>query len=70
MEKIKTMRKNEKNNIILNKIINVTLWLILFIVPLLITPREIDSIPYNTLKISLLHLCGLILLICLILIIL
>lgn len=61
------MRKNEKNNIILNKIINVTLWLILFIVPLLITPREIDSIPYNTLKISLLLLCGLILLICLIL---
>lgn len=55
----------EKNNI--NKIINVTLCVILFIVPLLITPRKVYSIPYNILKICVLLLCGLILLICLIL---
>ena len=55
----------EKNNI--NKIINVTLCVILFIVPLLITPRKVYSIPYNILKICVLLLCGLTLLICLIL---
>ena len=55
----------EKNNI--NKIINVTLCVILFIVPLLITPREVYSIPYNILKICVLLSCGLILLVCLIL---
>ena len=56
-----------KKQIEINKIINVTLCVILFMIPLLITPREIDSIPYNILKISVLLLCGLILLICLIL---
>lgn len=47
-----------------NEIINVVICIILFLIPILITPREISSIPYNTLKIIALLLCGLILFIC------
>lgn len=49
-----------------NKIINATLNVIIFIVPLLIIPIGYSKIPYNILKISVLLLCGLILLITLI----
>lgn len=49
-----------------NKIINATLNVIIFIVPLLIIPIGYNKIPYNILKISVLLLCGLILLITLI----
>ena len=49
-----------------NKIINATLNVIIFIVPLLIIPIGYSKIPYNILKISILLLCGLILLITLI----
>ena len=50
----------------LNKVISIVLCIILFIVPLMITPREIDTPPYNLLKIIALLLCGAILLVCVI----
>ena len=53
---------------IANKIINIALCVIIFLIPLLITPREVDIIPYNLLKICVLLVCGAILLICLIII--
>ena len=57
-----TVARNNK----LNKVINIVLCIILFLLPLLITPREIDTPPYNLLKIITLLLCGAILLVCVI----
>ena len=50
-----------------NKIINKTIYIIIFLIPLLLLPSEIKSIPYNTLKYVTLLACGLILLVVLIL---
>lgn len=58
---INTAKSNKLNNVI-----NIILCIILFIIPLLITPREIDTPPYNLLKIITLLLCGAILLVCVI----
>ena len=58
---INTTKSNKLNNVI-----NIILCIILFIIPLLITPREIDTPPYNLLKIITLLLCGAILLVCVI----
>ena len=49
-----------------NKIINITLNVIIFLIPLLALPHGINSIPYNILKIVSLLICGLVLLISLI----
>ena len=51
---------------ITNKIINITLNVIIFLIPLLALPHGINSIPYNILKIVSLLICGLVLLISLI----
>lgn len=50
----------------INKIINIALNIIIFIIPLLIIPIGIETLPYNLLKISALISCGIILLIALI----
>lgn len=50
----------------INKIINIALNVIIFIIPLLIIPIGIEALPYNLLKISALISCGIILLIALI----
>ena len=48
------------------KIINTTLYIVLFLIPLVITPLSIAPTEYNTPKIFLLYICGAILLISLI----
>ena len=55
------------NETLTNKIINKTIYIIIFLIPLLLLPSEIKSIPYNTLKYVTLLTCGLILLVVLIL---
>ena len=51
----------------INKIMNITLNIIIFLVPILIIPKGLNIAPYNILKISVLLICGVILLICLLL---
>lgn len=51
----------------INKIMNITLNIIIFLVPILIIPKDLNVAPYNILKISVLLICGVILLICLLL---
>lgn len=51
----------------INKIMNITLNIIIFLVPILIIPKGLNIAQYNILKISVLLICGVILLICLLL---
>lgn len=46
-----------------NKIINKTIYVIIFLIPLLILPSQLNSIPYNILKYIVLLICGSILLV-------
>lgn len=51
----------------IEKIMNKTIYVIIFLVPLLILPQEMKSIPYNILKYIALLICGIILFVLLIL---
>ena len=46
-----------------NKVINKTIYVIIFLVPLLMLPSQLDSVPYNILKYITLLICGSILLV-------
>ena len=46
-----------------NKIINKTIYVIIFLIPLLILPSQLNSIPYNILKYIVLLICGSVLLV-------
>ena len=47
------------------KIINITLFIVLFLLPIIIIPLRFSPKHYNIPKIALLYLCGLVLFICL-----
>ena len=63
-EMIKT--SNFSKNTILSKLINSILCIVLFIIPIIITPYGIESIPYNLVRYIVLLSCGGILSLCLI----
>lgn len=47
----------------INKIMNITLNIIIFVIPILIIPKDLNVAPYNLLKILALIICGIILLV-------
>ena len=51
------------NETLKNKVINKTIYVIIFLVPLLMLPSQLDSVPSNILKYITLLICGSILLV-------